>query len=146
MSDSLAIEARSLDKAYGRTRALAGLDLEVEKGAILGMLGPNGAGKTTTVRVLTTLLRPDRGTARVAGYDVVTQAPQVRRHIGLTGQYAALDECLTGRANLVMVGQLGRLSRRQARIRAAELLDRFDLADAADRGREDLLRRHAATP
>ncbi len=134
MSDSLAIEARSLEKTYGRTRALAGLDLDVEKGAILGMLGPNGAGKTTTVRVLTTLLRPDHGTARVAGYDVVTQAPQVRRHIGLTGQYAALDECLTGRANLVMVGQLGRLSRQQARIRAAELLARFDLSDAADRG------------
>jgi ABC-2 type transport system ATP-binding protein len=134
MSDSLAIEARGLEKTYGRTRALAGLDLDVEKGAILGMLGPNGAGKTTTVRVLTTLLRPDRGTARVAGYDAVTEAAQVRRHIGLTGQYAALDECLTGRANLVMVGQLGRLPRQQARLRAAQLLAKFDLTDAADRG------------
>ncbi len=134
MSESLAIEARGLEKAYGRTRALAGLDLDVEAGAILGMLGPNGAGKTTAVRVLTTLLRPDRGTARVAGFDVLAQAPQVRRQIGLTGQYAALDECLTGRANLVMVGQLGRLSGRQARQRASELLARFDLTGAADRG------------
>ncbi len=134
MSDSLAIEAVGLAKAYGRTRALAGLDLEVGAGEILGVLGPNGAGKTTAVRVLTTLLRPDRGTARVAGYDVVTEAALVRREIGLTGQYAALDECLTGRANLVMVGQLGRLSGRQARQRASELLTRFDLSDAADRG------------
>src|SRR5580704_16941619 len=118
MSDSLAIEAVGLAKAYGRTRALAGLDLEVGAGEILGVLGPNGAGKTTAVRVLTTLLRPDRGTARVAGYDVVTEAALVRREIGLTGQYAALDECLTGRANLVMVGQLGRLSGRQVRPRA----------------------------
>ena len=134
MSDSLAIEAVGLAKAYGRTRALAGLDLEVGAGEILGVLGPNGAGKTTAVRVLTTLLRPDRGTARVAGYDVVTEAALVRLEIGLTGQYAALDECLTGRANLVMVGQLGRLSGRQARQRASELLARFDLSDAADRG------------
>ena len=134
MSDSLAIEAVGLAKAYGRTRALAGLDLEVGAGEILGVLGPNGAGKTTAVRVLTTLLRPDAGTARVAGYDVVTEAALVRREIGLTGQYAALDECLTGRANLVMVGQLGRLSGRQARQRASELLSRFDLSDAADRG------------
>jgi ABC-2 type transport system ATP-binding protein len=134
MSDSLAIEAVGLAKAYGRTRALAGLDLEVGAGEILGVLGPNGAGKTTAVRVLTTLLRPDRGTARVAGHAVVTEAALVRREIGLTGQYAALDECLTGRANLVMVGQLGRLSGRQARQRASELLARFDLSDAADRG------------
>jgi ABC-2 type transport system ATP-binding protein len=134
MSQSLAVEASGLEKTYGRTRALDGLDLEVETGAILGMLGPNGAGKTTTVRVLSTLLRPDRGAARVAGHDVVTDAAQVRRHIGLTGQYAALDESLTGRANLIMVGQLCRLSKREAGQRAAELLDRFDLADAADRG------------
>jgi ABC-2 type transport system ATP-binding protein len=134
MSDTLAIEARGLEKAYGRTRALAGLDLDVEQGAILGMLGPNGAGKTTTVRVLTTLLRPDRGSARVAGYDAVRQAAQVRRRIGLTGQYAALDESLTGRANLVMIGRLSRLTGRGARSRAAELLDRFDLVKAADRG------------
>jgi ABC-2 type transport system ATP-binding protein len=134
VSRSLAVEARGLEKAYGRTRALDGLDLHVEAGAIMGLLGPNGAGKTTAVRVLSTLLRPDRGVARVAGHDVVTQAAQVRRHIGLTGQYAALDESLTGRANLVMVGQLCRLSKREARQRARELLDRFDLADAADRG------------
>ena len=134
MSESLAIAASGLEKAYGRTKALDGLDLVVETGAILGMLGPNGAGKTTTVRVLSTLLRPDRGTARVAGYDVVTEAAEVRRNIGLTGQYAALDESLTGRANLIMIGQLCRLSKREAKRRAAELLDRFDLADAADRG------------
>jgi ABC-2 type transport system ATP-binding protein len=131
---SLAIEASGLAKAYGRTRALDGLDLSVETGAILGMLGPNGAGKTTTVRVLTTLLRPDRGTARVGGYDVITDATRVRTQIGLTGQYAALDESLTGQANLVMVGQLSRLTGRQAKQRAAELLARFDLSDAADRG------------
>jgi ABC-2 type transport system ATP-binding protein len=134
MKGTLAIEASGLTKAFGATRALDGLDLEVPKGTILGMLGPNGAGKTTTVRVLSTLLRPDRGSALVAGYDVSTQAAQVRRHIGLTGQYAALDEYLTGRANLVMIGRLGRLPVRQAKARAAELLERFDLTDAADRG------------
>jgi len=131
---TLTIDAAGLAKSYGQTRALDGLDLQVQAGEILGMLGPNGAGKTTTVRVLTTLLRPDHGSARVLGHDVVTQGNQVRRRIGLTGQYAALDESLTGRANLVMIGQLGRLSGRQARARAGELLDRFDLADAADRG------------
>jgi ABC-2 type transport system ATP-binding protein len=134
MSGTYAIEAEGLVKIFGRTRALDGIDLQVGAGTILGMLGPNGAGKTTTVRVLTTLLRPDLGTARVAGYDVRTEAAQVRREIGLTGQYAALDESLTGRANLVMVGQLCRLPRKQARQRAAELLDEFDLADAGDRG------------
>jgi ABC-2 type transport system ATP-binding protein len=134
MSESLAIAASGLEKAYGRTKALDGLDLVVEAGTILGMLGPNGAGKTTSVRVLSTLLRPDRGTARVAGYDVVAEAAEVRRHIGLTGQYAALDESLTGRANLIMIGQLCRLPKREAKRRAAELLDRFDLAGAADRG------------
>jgi ABC-2 type transport system ATP-binding protein len=134
MSRSLAVEASGLVKAYGRTRALDGLDLEVETGAILGVLGPNGAGKTTTVRVLSTLLRPDGGTARVAGHDVVAEAAAVRRSIGLTGQYAALDESLTGRANLIMIGQLCRLSRRAARRRAAELLEQFGLADAGDRG------------
>jgi ABC-2 type transport system ATP-binding protein len=134
MSDQLAIEASGLAKTYGSTKALDGLDLEVRRGMILGLLGPNGAGKTTTVRVLTTLLRPDRGSARVAGHDLITEAAQVRRHIGLTGQYSALDEYLTGRANLVMIGQLGRLSGRDSRARATELLDRFDLTDAADRG------------
>ncbi len=134
MSEALAIEAHGLEKSYGSTRALDGLDLEVPAGTILGMLGPNGAGKTTTVRVLTTLLRPDRGSARVAGYDLASQAGQVRRRIGLTGQYAALDEYLTGRANLIMIGRLGKLSARAARARATELLDRFDLSGAADRG------------
>jgi ABC-2 type transport system ATP-binding protein len=133
MSEPLAIVASGLRKNYGHTRALDGLDLRVEAGSILGMLGPNGAGKTTAVRVLTTLLHADQGTARVAGFDVVTQAAQVRTQIGLTGQYAALDEYLTGRANLVMVGQLGRLSWRAARQRADELLAVFDLSDAADR-------------
>jgi ABC-2 type transport system ATP-binding protein len=134
MSETYAIEAEGLVKVFGRTRALDGIDLQVRAGTILGMLGPNGAGKTTTVRVLTTLLRPDLGTARVAGFDVRTEAAQVRREIGLTGQYAALDESLTGRANLIMVGQLCRMSKKQAKQRAAELLDEFDLTDAADRG------------
>ncbi len=134
MTETFAIEASGLEKAYGATRALDGLDLQVETGEILGMLGPNGAGKTTTVRVLSTLLRPDRGTARVAGHDVITEATQVRSQIGLTGQYAALDESLTGRANLIMVGQLCRLSRKRAKQRARELLEQFDLTDAADRG------------
>ncbi len=134
MSSAFAIEAVGLRKSFGATPALAGLDLQVGHGEILGMLGPNGAGKTTTIRVLTTLLRPDGGRASVYGHDVVDDAAQVRRLIGLTGQYAALDEYLTGRANLVMIGQLGRLTGRQARLRAAELLTQFDLADAADRG------------
>jgi ABC-2 type transport system ATP-binding protein len=134
MDGRFAIEAGGLVKVYGSTRALDGLDLQVEAGSILGMLGPNGAGKTTTVRVLSTLLRPDQGVARVAGFDVVGEAAQVRRRIGLTGQYAALDESLTGRANLIMVGQLCRLPRKRARQRAAELLEQFDLAGAADRG------------
>jgi ABC-2 type transport system ATP-binding protein len=129
----LAIEAVAIEKSFGRTHALAGLDLGVPPGTILGLLGPNGSGKTTAVRVLTTLLRPDRGTARVAGYDVVTQAPQVRRLIGLAGQSAALDESLTGSGNLVMIGQLCRLPRQAAQHRAAELLARFELSDAADR-------------
>jgi ABC-2 type transport system ATP-binding protein len=134
VTSAFAIEAVGLRKAYGKTHALAGLDLQVGHGEILGMLGPNGAGKTTAVRVLSTLLRPDSGTATVAGYNVLSDGGQVRRVIGLTGQYAALDECLTGRANLIMVGQLGRLSGKAARLRAAELLERFDLANAADRG------------
>jgi ABC-2 type transport system ATP-binding protein len=134
MAEPFAIEAEGLVKVFGRTRALDGLDLQVETGTILGMLGPNGAGKTTAVRVLSTLLRPDQGTARVAGRNVVTEAVQVRREIGLTGQYTALDESLTGRANLIMVGQLCRLSRKQARERATDLLDQFDLTAAADRG------------
>jgi ABC-2 type transport system ATP-binding protein len=130
----LAIEAVGLEKSFGQTHALAGLDLEVPTGTILGVLGPNGSGKTTAVRVLTTLLAPDRGMARVAGYDVVTQATQVRRSIGLAGQTASLDESLTGSGNLVMIGQLCRLPRRAAQKRAEELLSQFDLVDAGDRG------------
>jgi len=131
---ALAVEASELTRRFGSTTALDGLDLAVEAGTVVGLLGPNGAGKTTAVRVLTTLLRPDRGTARVAGHDVVSEAGEVRRLIGLAGQYAALDESLSGRANLVMVGQLCRLSGRRARRRADELLARFDLLDAARRG------------
>jgi daunorubicin resistance ABC transporter ATP-binding subunit len=128
-----AIETERLTKSFGSTLALSGLDLSVPQGGILGLLGPNGAGKTTAVRVLATLLRPDSGHARVLGADVVRQAAEVRHLIGLTGQYAALDDYLTGRANLVMIGQLSRLSRSQARHRADELLARFDLTQAAGR-------------
>jgi len=133
MQDIPAIETERLTKSFGSTQALSGLNLTVQQGGILALLGPNGAGKTTAVRVLTTLLRPDSGEARVLGFDVVRQAAEVRHHIGLTGQYAALDDYLTGRANLIMIGQLGRLSRSQARRRAGELLDRFDLTQAAGR-------------
>jgi ABC-2 type transport system ATP-binding protein len=128
-----AIEAEALVKNFGSTVALNGLDLCVPQGGILGMLGPNGAGKTTAVRVLATLLRPDSGRARVLGADVVTGAAEVRQRIGLTGQYAALDNSLTGRANLVMIGRLSRLGRAEAGRRADELLDRFDLTGAAGR-------------
>jgi ABC-2 type transport system ATP-binding protein len=133
MSEEPAIEAESLVKCFGKAQALAGLDLTVPPGIVYGLLGPNGAGKTTAVRVLATLLRPDSGQARVFGRDVVTDAAEVRRTIGLTGQYAALDEYLSGRSNLVMIGQLSRLSAGAARRRADELLDRFGLADAASR-------------
>src|SRR5215470_9270032 len=133
MGEIPAIETERLTKSFGSTQALSGLDLTVQQGGILGLLGPNGAGKTTAVRVLTTLLRPDAGRARVLGFDVVREAAEVRHHIGLTGQYAALDDYLTGRANLVMIGQLGRLSRPQASRRASELLDRFELTEAAGR-------------
>ena len=133
MGEIPAIETERLTKSFGSTQALSGLDLTVQQGGILGLLGPNGAGKTTAVRVLTTLLRPDSGQARVLGFDVVREAAEVRHHIGLTGQYAALDDYLTGRANLIMIGQLGRLSRSQARRRAGELLARFDLTQAAGR-------------
>jgi ABC-2 type transport system ATP-binding protein len=133
VANTLMIEAHDLTKTYGPTQALAGLDLTVEAGSILGMLGPNGAGKTTALRILTTLARPDSGWARVAGFDVVTQAASVRRHIGVAAQDATLDELLTGRQNLVMIGELSGLSRPAARQRADELLDRFDLADAGGR-------------
>jgi len=127
------IEAHGLRKQFGPTTALAGLDLEVAEGEILGVLGPNGAGKTTAVRILTTLAAPDAGTARVAGHDVVHAADAVRRVIGVTAQDATLDEVLTGRQNIVMVGRLSGLSRQEARARAARLLAQFELADAGDR-------------
>ena len=133
MADIPAIEAEGLAKRFGATQALAGVDLSVPAGGILGLLGPNGAGKTTAVRILATLLRPDAGRARVLGADVVTQPGEVRTHIGLTGQYAALDDYLTGRANLIMIGRLARLGRAQAHRRADELLEHFDLTGAAGR-------------
>ncbi|WP_234430747.1 ATP-binding cassette domain-containing protein [Streptomyces sp. NRRL F-4489] len=128
-----AIYAEGLVKTFGEVRALDGVDLDVPEGTVLGLLGPNGAGKTTAVRVLTTLLRPDRGIARVAGLDVLAQPDAVRRAIGLSGQFAAVDEYLTGRENLVMVGRLYQMRGRDAKRRAAELLERFGLADAGDR-------------
>ena len=133
MNDIPAIAAEGLIKKYGKTTALDGFDLTVPQGTVYGLLGPNGAGKTTSVRVFATLLRPDGGRARVLGQDVIKQAADVRKMIGLTGQYAALDEYLTGRANLVMIGQLSRLTLDAARRRADELLERFDLTEAASR-------------
>ena len=129
----LAIEASGLVKRYKEVTALDGVDLAVERGTVLGMLGPNGAGKTTTVRVLTTLLRPDAGSARVAGVDVLADPREVRRRIGLSGQYAAVDEYLTGFENLEMIGRLYHLGRRRSRDRSWELLGQFRLEDAADR-------------
>lgn len=130
---TLAIDARGLRKRFGRTEVLAGLDLAVPEGTVFALLGPNGAGKTTTINILTTLVRPDSGTAHVAGFDVVARPEEVKRRIALTGQAAAVDEVLTGIENLVMLGRLSGLGRREARRRAAELLERFGLADAAGR-------------
>ncbi|MBO1750368.1 ATP-binding cassette domain-containing protein [Actinotalea sp. BY-33] len=127
------IAAHGLVKKYGELHALDGLDLEVEAGTVLGLLGPNGAGKTTAVRVLTTLLVPDEGEATVLGLDVVREAKQLRRRIGVSGQYAAVDENLTGLENLDMVGRLYHLGARRAKERAWELLERFDLTEAARR-------------
>ena len=132
-SHDLAIEARGLRKCFGATTALDGFDLEVPTGAIVGVLGPNGAGKTTAVRILTTLTIPDAGAARVAGHDVVREASAVRSRIGVTAQDATLDELLSGRQNLVMIGRLSGLRRGEARTRAEQLLDQFDLVDAAAR-------------
>ncbi|MER7946021.1 ATP-binding cassette domain-containing protein [Streptomyces sp. NPDC096079] len=128
-----AIYAEGLVKTFGDVRALDGVDLDVPEGTVLGLLGPNGAGKTTTVRVLTTLIKPDSGRAVVAGIDVLRHPNEVRRSIGLSGQFAAVDEYLTGRENLQMVGQLYQMRAKAAKARAGELLDRFHLADAADR-------------
>ncbi|MCO5176957.1 MAG: ATP-binding cassette domain-containing protein [Thermomicrobiales bacterium] len=132
-SHAPAIVARELTKRFGSTRALDGVNLSAEQGTILGILGPNGAGKTTTVRILTTLLRPDAGEAFVAGVDVLHDPDTVRRRIGLAGQYASVDELISGRENLTMVGRLFHLPRQEAHRRADELLERFDLVDAADR-------------
>jgi len=131
---TLAIKASGLAKAYGDVVALNGIDIEVEQGTVLGLLGPNGSGKTTTVRILATLLQADSGSASVGGFDVISQPDEVRSVIGLTGQYAAVDEYLTGRENLELFGRLFHLSKLDAAKRATELLDRFDLSDAADRG------------
>jgi len=133
MSHDPAVRVRGVRKRFGTTDALTGVDLEVAEGEVVGLLGPNGAGKTTLVRVLATLLPPDEGQATIFGRDVVRDAPEVRRLIGLTGQYAAVDELLTGRENLKMFGELFHLTGRDARRRAGELLERFDLADAGDR-------------
>jgi ABC-2 type transport system ATP-binding protein len=128
-----AIEAIGIAKSYGATAVLAGVDLRVERGTVFSLLGPNGAGKTTMVRILSTLLRPDAGRARVAGFDVVADQRAVRHAISLTGQYAAVDEPQTGEENLRMMGRLAGLSRAAARARAGELLARFDLTEAAGR-------------
>src|SRR5947209_19150418 len=133
MAKTPAILAEGIHKYYGKTHALAGLDLVAQEGTVLGLLGPNGAGKTTAVRILTTLLRPDAGHARVAGLDVVKQADALRARIGLAGQYAAVDENLTGEENLEMFGRLYHLQGAVARRRANELLQHFELLEAARR-------------
>ena len=133
MTSLFMIEANGLTKSYGKTVALAGIDLQVPAGSILGFLGPNGAGKTTAIRILDTLTLPDKGSARVAGFDVVSQAAEVRRHIGVAAQDATLDDKLTGRQNLVMFGVLSGFSQSSATRRAKELLDQVELADSADR-------------
>ena len=129
----LAIEATGLVKSFGETRAVDGVDLTVRKGSVYGVLGPNGAGKTTTIRMLATLIRPDAGTARVLGHDIVDEADAVRGAVSLTGQLASVDEDLTGRENLILLGRLLGLKRSAAKYRGAELLEAFGIADAAGR-------------
>jgi ABC-2 type transport system ATP-binding protein len=133
MPTDTAVRAEALVKTFGSTRALDGIDLEIATGTVLGLLGPNGAGKTTAVRILTTLLRPDSGRAWVAGHDVLTEPNLVRKAIGLSGQYAAVDENLTGFENLYMVGRLYGMNKSDARARATELINRFRLTEAATR-------------
>src|SRR5215207_9763628 len=133
MSKNYAVEAEGLVKRYGSTTALGGIDLEVPQGTVMAVLGPNGAGKTTAVRILTTLSDPDEGRATVAGFDVRTQGVEVRRRIGLAAQDATVDPLLTGRENLVMLGELHQYSRAHAAERAAELLDAFSLVEAAEK-------------
>jgi ABC-2 type transport system ATP-binding protein len=132
-SDEPAVEAIGLEKFYGGAQVLSGIDLRMPRGSVLALLGPNGAGKTTTVRILSTLIRADAGTGRVAGFDVAGEREQVRRRISLTGQYAAVDELQTGEENLRMVGRLRGLDRARATRRADELLERFDLLEAGSR-------------
>jgi ABC-2 type transport system ATP-binding protein len=132
-TSGLAIEASGLVKDFGATRAVDGVDLAVRRGSVYGVLGPNGAGKTTTIRMLATLLRPDAGEARVLGHDIVTEADAVRGVVSLTGQLASVDEDLTGRENLILIGLLLGLKRTHAKARAAELLEAFGIADAAGR-------------
>ena len=133
MSIDHAIAADNVYKSFGEIKALDGVSIAVKTGQVLGLLGPNGAGKTTLVRILTTLLKPDRGAVTVGGVDVLGQPQRVRENIGLAGQYAAVDEILTGRENLIMVGRLYHMNRHQARQRASELLEQFSLTEAADR-------------
>jgi len=133
VTEEFAISTQGLRKAYGDVQALDGVDLDAARGSVLGLLGPNGAGKTTVVRILTTLLKPDAGTAQVAGLDVIHDAAKLRSQIGLAGQYAAVDENLTGLENLTMVGRLYGMSRAEAKARGNELLERFDLLEAAGR-------------